>query len=322
MGYFVGAYATSPAGVEWHPEAEQAYYQKLKALSNIQGLEHPFTGSLHQYDDDWFIANIDPNWQFVFTCVPGIMGALAQNPHFGIASDNETGRQAALVFMQKACDAIGKLNKAKGKQCVKAIEIQTAPDRSKAQGSAKALKASLQTMLSWDWQGAEIIIEHCDALVPEHEHAKGFLSLEDEISVIQELNNAHQANLGILINWGRSAIESHSTDGVLEHIKRVKDAGLFKGLMFSGVSDTQTEYGIWKDTHMPAAKDADSAFGAEHSLLTREEIHRSLAACGDAITSDTIVGIKLGIRPKEASLAPRVGYNQSALAMIDSFFSK
>ncbi|WP_339773570.1 DUF4862 family protein [uncultured Paraglaciecola sp.] len=322
MGYFVGAYATSPAGVKWDPEAEQAYFQQLKAFGNIQGLEHPFTGSLHQHDDEWFIANIDPSWQFVFTCVPGIMGALAQNPQFGIASDDEAGRQEALDFMQKACDAIGKLNSASGKPCVRAIEIQTAPDRSKASSSAKALKASLETMLSWDWHGAEIIIEHCDALVPEHEHAKGFLSLEDEITVVQELNNSLQANLGILINWGRSAIESHSTDGVLNHIKRVKDVGLLKGLMFSGVSDTQTEYGIWKDTHMPAAKDADSEFGAEHSLLTREEIHRALAACGDALTNDTIIGIKLGIRPKDAPLAPRVGYNQSALKMIDNFFSK
>ena len=322
MNYFVGSYATSPAWERWDAEAEHAYFSQLKALKNVQGLEHPFTGSLHPHDDDWFIANVSPDWQFVFTCVPGTMGALGKNPRFGIASDDEAGRQEALAFMQKACDAIGKLNKGLGRKAVKAIEIQTAPDRSKAEGSAKSLQASLETMLSWDWHGADIVIEHCDALVPEHEHAKGFLSLDDEIAVLNELNASKNANLGLLINWGRSAIESMSTEGVLAHIKHVKNHGLLKGLMFSGVTDQESPYGIWKDTHMPASKNSTVEFGAEHSLLTEEEIHRSLAACGDALTENSIVGIKLGIRPKDAPLEPRVGYNQSALAMIDRFFEE
>ncbi|MGY0624537.1 MAG: DUF4862 family protein, partial [Paraglaciecola chathamensis] len=58
----------------------------------------------------------------------------------------------------------------------------------------------------------------------------------------------------------------------------------------------------------------------EHSLLTEQEIHCSLAACGNALTQDSIVGIKLGVRPKDADLETRVGYNQSALAMIERFF--
>ncbi|GAC32729.1 DUF4862 family protein [Paraglaciecola polaris] len=321
MDFFVGSYATSPAWETWDPEAEQAYFAKLKTFTHLQGLEHPFTGTLHPHDDDWFMANVSAKWQFVFTCVPGTMGALGKNPHFGIASDDEAGRQEALVFMQKACDAIGKLNRGLGRKAVKAIEVQTAPDRSKASGSARSLKASLETMLSWDWHGADIVIEHCDALVPEHDHAKGFLSLDDEITVLKELNASKDANLGILINWGRSAIETLSTDGVLTHIEQVKQQGLFKGLMFSGVTDQSSPYGIWKDTHMPAAKSPNVAFGAEHSLLTEQEIHRSLAACGHALTQDSIVGIKLGIRPKDAPLEPRVGYNQSALAMIERFFN-
>ncbi|MGY0646340.1 MAG: DUF4862 family protein [Paraglaciecola chathamensis] len=320
MNYFVGSYATSPAWEHWDAEAEHAYFAQLKTFKNIQGLEHPFTGTLHPHDDDWFIANVSPDWKFVFTCVPGTMGALGKNPHFGIASDDEDGRQAAIAFMRKACDAIGKLNQGLGRKAVKAIEIQTAPNRSKASGSAKSLQASLETMLSWDWHGADIVIEHCDAFTPDHAPAKGFLSLEDEMNVVNALNTSHQANLGILINWGRSAIETMSTDGVLAHIEKVKAQGLLKGLMFSGVTDQESPYGIWKDTHMPAAKNPSVDFGAEHSLLTEQEIHRSLAACGNALTQDSIVGIKLGVRPKDADLETRVGYNQSALAMIERFF--
>ncbi|QHJ10112.1 putative protein YiaX1 [Paraglaciecola mesophila] len=320
MNYFVGSYATSPAWEQWDAEAEHAYFAQLKAMPNLQGLEHPFTGTLHPHDDDWFIANVSPDWQFVFTCVPGTMGALGKNPHFGIASDDEEGRQAALDFMRTACDAIGKLNQGLGRKAVKAIEIQTAPNRSQASGSAKSLKASLATMLNWDWHGADIVIEHCDAFTPDHAPAKGFLSLEDEIAVVSELNQTQQANLGILINWGRSAIETMSTAGVLAHIEKVKAQGLLKGLMFSGVTDQESPYGIWKDTHMPAAKNPSVAFGAEHSLLTEQEIHRSLAACGNALTQDSIIGIKLGVRPKDADLESRVGYNHAALTMIERFF--
>ncbi|MEI8648546.1 DUF4862 family protein [Paraglaciecola sp. Hal342] len=80
MNYFVGSYATSPAWEHWDAEAEHAYFAQLKTFKNIQGLEHPFTGKLHPHDDDWFIANVSPDWKFVFTCVPGTMGALGKNP--------------------------------------------------------------------------------------------------------------------------------------------------------------------------------------------------------------------------------------------------
>jgi len=318
MGFYVGAYATSANVSGWNAELETNYYSQLKAMDNIKGLEHPFVGSLHAHDDDWFLANISPNWQFVFTCIPGIMGALGSNPQFGIASDDEQGRQAALTFMKKACDAVAKLNAHAQRQVVKAVQIQTAPNRSKASGSAEALQASLNTMLEWDWQGAKLIIEHCDALVEGQTPSKGFLTLNDEIAVVKKINETAQTTpLGILVNWGRSVIETRTVDGAIAHIKTLKAHNILSGLMFSGVSDQDTDYGKWQDSHMPPAPNSQIKFGAEKSLLTQQEMLRSLQASGlDPMQEESIVGIKIGIRPRETNVDDRVSYIADALRAI------
>lgn len=317
--YYVGAYASSPNSSGWDPELEKSYYAKLKTLNNVRGLEHPFVGQLHGHDDEWFLANIDPSWDFVFTCLPGIMGALADNPHFGIASDDAEGREEALAFMKKACQAIAKLNKHLGRSAVQAILVQTAPSRVCASSSAASLQASLETMLSWDWQDTPIVIEHCDAFVPEHRPAKGFLSLEDEMSAVASVNRQQKIPLGMMINWGRSVLETRTSEGVIEHIKTLRARGLLNGVMFSGVADKDCEYGIWKDSHMPPAKADDNSVGAEHSLMTEQEIHKCLLAA-DAHTL-AIVGIKISIRPVNATVDERLAYIREALAILDRFFA-
>lgn len=115
MKYYVGAYASSPCNNGWNAEIESEFYNALKKDPRIQGLEHPFLGKLHSEDDDWFLANIDPNWTYVFTCIPGTMAALGEMPAFGIASADEAGRKAAIAFLAKARDAIAKLNAHCGK---------------------------------------------------------------------------------------------------------------------------------------------------------------------------------------------------------------
>ena len=323
MSYFVGAYASSPNVGGWDQSLEKEYYDQLKALGNVKGLEHPFVGQLHPNDDEWFLNNLDSDWDLMFTCVPGIMGNIGKNPHFGIASENEEGRLEAIVFMKKACDAIAKVNAFTGKQTVKAIEIQTSPNRSVASASSHALKKSLETMLTWDWQGAQIVIEHCDAYVEGQKPAKGFLSIEDEIQVLSELNDAlgdKQPTLGIVVNWGRSAIETRSIEGPVEHIKKAKQKGVLAGVMFSGASDKDSAYGVWSDTHMPPSLDVVDAKSERASLLTETEIQRCLESAGGKMTPPSIVGVKIGIRPREASLMERVTYNKDALAALDRFY--
>ncbi|WP_445767108.1 DUF4862 family protein [Rheinheimera sp.] len=322
MKYTLGAYAASPNHSTWDAALETAFYNELKKLLNLKGLEHPFLGRLHQYDDDWFLANIDPQWDYVFTCIPGIMNALGQNPLFGIASDDEAGRQAALDFMQRACAAIGKLNTHLGRQAVTAIQIQTAPARHKASSSAAALMASLKTMLQWDWHGARIVIEHCDAYVPQHLPSKGFLALQDELDVLTALNATlpQAKQLGMVINWGRSVFETRHVDGALQHIQMAQQAGLLCGLMFSGVSDQDSEYGAWRDSHQPPQQSALVRHGEPGSWLTEQAMQQCLAACNAAEL--LVLGAKIGIRPHSADISSRLGYIRDTLAILDRYFSQ
>ena len=319
MKYYMGAYASSPNVSGWDAELETNYYNQIKTLSNVQGLEHPFVGKLHAHDDAWFLDNIDKNWNFVFTCIPGIMAAKSANPHFGIASDDDTGRAEALDFMSKAHDAIVKLNTHLGRQAVTAIQVQTSPSKNQASSSAAALQKSFETMLSWDWHGAQIVIEHCDTFIEGQNPAKGFLTLEDELSVIKQVNAEQGSNIGIVINWGRSVIETRSPQGAIKHIEQAKTAGLLSGLMFSGVSDQESEFGVWNDSHMPPALNDTELLSEKVSLMTEEEIHKCLTAA-DATTLN-IVGVKIGIRPRSTSVDDRVSYNKNAFAALDKFFA-
>lgn len=321
MKYTVGAYAASPNQSAWDPVLETAYYHALKQLPNLKGLEHPFLGALHQYDDDWFLANIDAKWDFVFTCIPGIMTVLGQNPLFGLASDDEAGRVAALKFMQQACGAIGKLNAHLGRQAVTAIQIQTAPARHKASSSKAALLASLETMLSWDWHGARILIEHCDAFVPEHTPSKGFLALSDELAVLTEINRSvpAQQQLGVVINWGRSVFETRRAEGALEHIRQAKAAGLLSGLMFSGVSDKDSDFGAWRDSHQPPQQSAAVPYGEPGSWMSEQAMQQCLAACNAAEL--LVLGAKIGIRPHSAGIDQRIATISDTLAILQRFFT-
>jgi hypothetical protein len=316
MKYIVGAYATAPSTVAWNMDIESQYYQQLKALDNVQGIEHPFVGKLHPFDDDWFLKNIERSWQFIFTSIPGVMKNLADNSHFGIASTNEDGRQAALQFYQQARQAILKLNQHLGRQAVSYIKIHTAPKiSSKVSSSRQALKASLKTMQSWDWHGAGLIIEHCDAFTPEQPAEKGFLSLADEIAAVTEINNELKCQIGISINWGRSAIETRSSAGPIEHIKMAYQSKLLKGIIFSGASGENTPYGQWKDSHMPPAQAFNIPHYAKGSLLTIEQIEKSLQQCDcDKLE---FIGGKISLSPNIATVNERVLYIQSLLFLFD-----
>jgi hypothetical protein len=74
MQFHVAAYACSPNGFTWDfPELETPYYERLKENKLVRGLEYPFIYGLHLYDDEWFLSNIDTQWEFAFTCIPGVM---------------------------------------------------------------------------------------------------------------------------------------------------------------------------------------------------------------------------------------------------------
>ena len=85
-GYIVGAYATSPNLYTWNEKTETDYFNRLKLNNLIRGLELPFWGeSLHPFNDEWLLRNLKPSWENVFTCLPGTMNRLSEDPSFGLA---------------------------------------------------------------------------------------------------------------------------------------------------------------------------------------------------------------------------------------------
>jgi hypothetical protein len=234
----------------------------------------------------------------------------------GLASDDASGREEALAFVRQARDAVAALNAACGQSVVDAIEIHSAPDKTRATSSVTALTTSLAELVQWDWQGARVVIEHCDAHVVGQVPAKGFLSLADEIAAIEATNARYGSDVGIVVNWGRSVLEARSAEGALQHIRLAKQHGVLAGLMFSGASGQDTPYGAWRDSHMPPAPSMAGGIGAEGSLLTDAALHDCLVASdGQQLP---ILGLKIGIRPLDASLEARMAYLSSGLERLDA----
>ncbi len=311
----VGAYATAPSTLGWDKAKETSYYRALGEHPLVGGIEHPFTGRLHPHDELWFAENIASDWQVVFTTIPGVMARLSNNPKFGIASTDALGRDEALAFYQSARQAICKLNAHKGHQVVTHIQLHSAPVNTANNASRQALMDSLTELSTWDWDGTKLVIEHCDAFNSEQLPQKGFLSLTDEIAAISQVNQQQGCDIGLSINWGRSAIEGLSIETPIEHIRQAKDAGLLTGLIFSGAcDDPSSPYGLWQDAHMPPAFDSSIEHYAPESLMSAQQISRSVQAANNDLG---FIGGKISVRPNNLTIEQRVQYNTSLLALIN-----
>ena len=318
--YIVGAYATSPNLFTWDEKSELVYFNMLKELPLIKGLELPFWGdSLHPFDDDWLLSNLDPKWENVFTCVPGTMKYLESNSYFGLASKNTKSREEALRFYETAFDCIAKLKRRFGKNCVTAIYITSSPcqNDTKQFADTKHFQLSLLELSSWDWGNTKIIVEHCDAYTKINTRPqKGFLTLENEISAIKQANDKCGSNIGILINWGRSAIEDRNVNGPIRHIKYAVKNKVLSGLMFSGTTANDNNlYGAWSDLHMPPAPFADYQYFEPQSLMTYENIKKSLSECD--MNALEYLGLKLLAMPKESTIEKRITINKNTMCILD-----
>ncbi len=259
--FIVGAYVASISLREWDERDETLFYHHLKKRPDIGGLEHPFYGTLHRYDDDWFLKNVRPDWDFVFTCLPGTVERIKNNPQFGLASQNEKGREAALAFILEAHRAVKKLNHYLKRKSVTAVAVHSAPAK---EGSKEAFAKSLREIDSWDWDGAKILMEHCDAYRGDGQYAKGFLPLEDEMGAMK------QTKIGAMLNWGRSVVEGRNTTHILEQIDQLKRENLLKGFIFSGTTKD------FADKHTPPPTPNNGQIDYAESLMTKEAIGKSL----------------------------------------------
>ena len=317
--YTVGAYTTSPNLFTWDKPSETEYFSHLRELKMIRGLELPFWGeSLHPFDDHWLLGNLKPSWENVYTCLPGTMKRLADDPYFGLASTRTASRKAAINFYRTAWSCINRLKSEFGETSLHAIHITSSPRNIGVEKSASvtSLSESLKELLDWDWGKTKILIEHCDAWTAQNPSPhKGFLTLGEEIEALEQAESSGTPHLGIVLNWARSVIETRDVAGVCNHIDLAQRHNMLKGIMFSGTTDnTNNLYGKWSDLHMPPANYQDFQYGEPASLLSFFEIKRSLKASD--FENLEYIGIKLLAMPDESSMEKRIGINREALQML------
>ena len=108
--------------------------------------------------------------------------------------------------------------------------------------------------------------------------------------------SAGKTPVKLAINWGRSALETRSAKGALDHIRRAAEAELLGALFFSGVTADHPDYGAWKDSHVPFSTSCPS------SLLTPAAAKAALTAAPNC----PIYGLKLQTLPHTMNAAQRL----------------
>ncbi|MCE0538880.1 DUF4862 family protein [Kineosporia rhizophila] len=305
-GLFLAAYITAPAD----PAGEDAFFDAVAELG-LSGLEFALApAGTRTLEPAWIRQHVRPDWDLVVSLVPSMMVALGQNPLYGLASDDETHRREALADVARARDLARTLADEYGTRRVAAIEVHSAPGP--RGGSRSAFERSLTEILEWDLAGAELLVEHCDAYVPDQTPAKGFFQLSDEIAAVQSFGLPSDV-LGMSLNWGRSAIEGHGPDLALEHIAAVNEAELLRAYIFSGATGEDTAWGpAWTDMHIPAHGSDAALASAAASLLGPNEIADTVKALGDVPRT----GLKVAARPRDADVATHLAVVTANLTQI------
>jgi len=323
MKYIIGAYASAPSLTSNDKLLETRFYNKLiESIPQILGLEIPFFGDdIHKFGSDFLFKFLKPEWDNVLTCIPGTMSQLVKNPKFGLASDDILGRKEAIAMHARLNNTLHSINEKYGKKSIIAVQIASAPSMSVTgvSSSTDSLLKSLDEILRWDWGGAKIVIEHCDRFISMQPFEKGFLSIDSEINTLLKISNAY--NVGVTINWARSAIEGRSATTPINHLEIVSKNNLLSGLIFSGVSDNDELYGEWKDSHMPFACSEGLNYCELNSLLTFKNILQTLN-CVDLEKLDYL-GVKLLSMPLDKfDIDKRVGINLEAISVLEKILSK
>ncbi|PKI91283.1 DUF4862 domain-containing protein [Actinomycetales bacterium SN12] len=276
----VSAYPLSPAFANWDPAVEDEVLTGLAELPGVAALEVPWIDGIHPHDSAWFLGNV-PDVALAVTPLPFVMRRLA-TPGYGIASRDDDGRRAAIADLRRVAADVAEITEHSAAH-VAVVELHTAP---RGEAHADALARSLAELGELEWSGARLVIEHCDAHVPGQAPEKGFLSLDGEISAVRSSG----ADVGIWMNWGRSAIELRDPDAVAAQIAVAAESGLLDALVLSGASDCEGPYsGPWIDAHHPFA----SIDPAAESLLTDDRVRAAVRA------ADSVpwLGLKVSRRP-------------------------
>lgn len=308
-GFIIGAYPCAPSFHQQGEEKETQFWRKLADAQGIRGIEQPFLADLHPFGDEYLFKHTPDNWQIVVTAIMETMRRRGANGGFGLASSDEEQRKCSVQYYRQIWERINRTNERFGRQKVIALELQAAPlagNASVAQ-AAESFAKSLAELQSWDWP-CELVVEHCDAMT-QPESRKGFLPLE------QEINAVANSDVGICINWARSAIEGRNTTLPLAHVQQCQQAGKLAGLMFSGTTRNGA-YGEWQDSHAPFAPFTGSEVGCAESLLTVESAREIFTQVH--VASLSFIGIKLLEINPAASVEHRVAILTDGIAALRS----
>lgn len=280
MSLVVGTYPVDPVD----PVESRHFYDELDRCGLYGALELPVdAGGARAVP-----AAVPVGWSLVLTAIPGTTQRMGGDPGFGLASTDQDGRRRALDFTAALRDDVARL--ADSGRRILAVQLHSAP---RGRGSAAALRDSLTEVVEWDWAGAAITIEHCDALVEDHAPEKGFLPLDDEIDVAAQVRATSGVPVGITINWARSVIETRDAEEPARHLGRATEAGVLSGLMFSSCAPTATEFGYpWIDAHLPAREVPGAP---TDTLLTAAYVRACLAAAGPHLYT----GLKIDLLPHD-----------------------
>ncbi|UNX55122.1 DUF4862 family protein [Georgenia sp. TF02-10] len=300
----VGAYAAQPE----EPAERQAFLEGVLALPGVDGLELPW-GEPSWAEDVALVRDVLPTGgRHVLTLVRAEGARNAQDPAFGLASPDDAGRARAVDLLRAARDTVAALTDA-GLGVV-AVEAHTWPSLDPAEGAdaGTALGRSLAEVLQWDWSGATVVIEHCDARTSRRPWRKGLLALDLEARAVAAARGG-PTDVGMAVNWGRSAIEERDPGAPERHARTLRAAGLLTGVIFSGATAGPGSYGDpWSDVHPPLRDDVPE------SVLDADAVAAVLAAAGDGLVYD---GVKVAARPPHTSVRQRLDLIQRVLTAMD-----
>jgi len=268
MKRIIAGYTAAPA----EAVAAAAYYDVLLQVPEADGLEFAWNGAPTPAQLAPVLSRIPRAWTITLNDIPATWRASVQQPTFGLASPDESGRKAAIAMVREVHAGIRAMNDNAGRNIVLATEFHCAPgfDNRVVDGDANAFKRSLDEMSTMDWEGCSVMIEHCDAFLPGQKPAKGFLRLHDEIAVLKGLAGAP---IGLSLNWGRSLIEVRDAERVMDHVVQAAGAGVLKAFTFSGTAGSDNVYGsAWADSHLPFADTTDRAFAEPASMMTTARV--------------------------------------------------
>jgi len=307
--FYISAYATSPSPRQWSSELEREFFVELAKNPQIIGIEQPLYLESNRYPLSWLQDNIPNHWNIVVTTLPVFMNLSKADPLLGLASKHEKYRSDAVRVIENINQQVQELNRMFSRKIVSAIHLHSLPsNKDEIRGNSAALLKSLQEIKNMDWNGAQLNLEHCDAQLPEQTADKGFLLLADELEVLDQVTG-----FGIALNWARSAIECRSVNGPIKHIQMAKQAGLLRGFFFSGCIDhSESDYGLWKDTHMPIQNFIESNYLPKESLLGAQEIQQTMSLLDDSI----YLGIKVSNLKIKKDVETSIGLNIDSMRAI------